>query len=176
MAFSPDSVSGGVYISYNGGSTWDTTTISLSGISSYISAWQLTYDENINTIFTYLEFFYYDSSTSGIYKLSLDKPTSINTDNKTPEKFSLKQNYPNPFNSNTVIQYKLTKPTNLKLIIYDIQGKEVITLINKTQQPGSYSIRWNGNNSNNNSVTGGVYFYRLLTGRETLTRKMVYIP
>ncbi len=176
MAFFPDSVTGGVYISYNGGKSWESFTSGLPSTPILISAHSMFYHKTSNTIYAHLSLSYSNSNTYGIYKLTLDIPTSIYQKTILVESFALLQNYPNPFNSNTVIQYKLTKPTNLKLIIYDIQGKEVITLINKTQQPGSYSIRWNGQNSNNNSVTGGVYFYRLLTGRETLIRKMVYIP
>ncbi|MBZ0202328.1 MAG: cellulase family glycosylhydrolase [Ignavibacteria bacterium] len=70
--------------------------------------------------------------------------------------FSLNQNFPNPFNPSTNISYVLPKNSLVKLVIYDVIGREVVKLVDKPQQQGSYSALFNAA-----SLTSGVYFYRL---------------
>ncbi|KAA3617504.1 MAG: T9SS C-terminal target domain-containing protein [Calditrichaeota bacterium] len=98
--------------------------------------------------------------------------TSINeTAISSIQGFALKQNFPNPFNPNTTIEYQLNKTNNVDLSIYNILGQKVSTLVQKTQQAGSYKVNWNSN-----GVTSGVYFYTLKTsdGFEE-TKKLVVI-
>jgi hypothetical protein len=77
-----------------------------------------------------------------------------------PSVFRLGQNYPNPFNPVTKIQYDLPKDVKVKLIIYDILGREVIRLVNNEfKQAGRYTVEFNGNN-----YASGVYFYRIDAG------------
>jgi Secretion system C-terminal sorting domain len=170
------SVLGGVRLSYDGGVSWELATNGLPGPPPLMSAYNMSYDSREDKIYAYLELIYPDSSKRGLFKLSAKTPTSIREVYGSTQSFTLHQNYPNPFNSSTIIQYKLSSLEKTKLTIYDIQGKEVITLVNQKQQPGSYSLQWNGQNSGNRNVSGGIYFYRLTTGREVTTRKMVYIP
>ena len=100
---------------------------------------------------------------------------SIN--NKIPNKFVLYQNYPNPFNPTTNIKFDLHNNSNVKLIIYDIIGKEIITLVNQKLSAGTYEINWDGS-----SYPSGVYFYRIAihsdkleTEEFTNTKKMVLL-
>jgi hypothetical protein len=102
-----------------------------------------------------------------------------NISTKIPEKFSLHQNYPNPFNPVTKIRFDIAKPSPLiplqsgkfvKLIVYDILGKEVATLVNENLQPGTYEVSFNGSN-----LTSGVYFYKLTTGDFIAVKKMIMI-
>jgi hypothetical protein len=80
--------------------------------------------------------------------------------NIVPKEFRLSQNYPNPFNPVTKIQYDLPKDVKVKLIIYDILGREVIRLVNNDfKQAGRYTVEFNGNN-----YASGVYFYRIEAG------------
>jgi hypothetical protein len=72
-----------------------------------------------------------------------------------PEIFSLSQNYPNPFNPGTVISYQLPVISNVTLMIYDVLGREVSTLVNEEQSAGLKEIQWNAN------VSSGTYFYRI---------------
>ena len=87
-----------------------------------------------------------------------------------PAVFSLEQNYPNPFNPSTSIKFNIPKQSNVKLVIYDVIGKEVATLVNEMKQPGSYEAVFNGDN-----FASGVYFYRLEAGNFTDVKKMVLI-
>jgi len=92
-----------------------------------------------------------------------------------PDEFALHQNYPNPFNPVTTIQYDLPEDTEVKMIIYDILGREVKTLLNKTEQAGYKSIRWNGLNNAGQKVSAGMYFYRLETVGFVKVHKMLLL-
>lgn len=94
---------------------------------------------------------------------------------EVPTKFELYQNYPNPFNSTTTIEYDLKQNTNVEIKIFDILGKQVITLVNNIESPGRKSITWNGTDQNGNPVSTGVYFYNLVIDEATFTKKMLLI-
>ena len=89
--------------------------------------------------------------------------------------FSLKQNYPNPFNQSTLISYKLNNDMNLTLKIFDLQGREIRTLLKKYQTSGHYSISWDGRNINGKSMNSGIYIYRLSGDKRTQSRKMLFL-
>jgi hypothetical protein len=82
--------------------------------------------------------------------------------------YILRQNYPNPFNPQTTITYSLPERTYVRLIVYDLLGRIVSTLVDETQEAGEKSIELDARN-----LTSGVYFYRLKTGKDFETRKMV---
>jgi hypothetical protein len=95
----------------------------------------------------------------------------------TPEYFELYQNYPNPFNPSTTISYNINKNEIVNLSVYDVSGKLVRVLINNEFKPaGRYQVNFNTNNINNTSgLSSGIYYYRLSTGNESVTRKMILI-
>lgn len=99
-------------------------------------------------------------NTIGIYNISTEIPSS----------YSLSQNYPNPFNPTTNIKFDIPKTSDVKLIIYDILGEEISTLVNENINAGSYQVDWNGGN-----YPSGVYFYRLSAGDFSETKKMLMI-
>ena len=78
-----------------------------------------------------------------------------------PSNYSLKQNYPNPFNPTTKIDFSLPVESNVKLIIYNILGQEVIQLVNNEMTAGNHSIIWNANDAAGNQLTSGIYLYKL---------------
>ncbi len=82
--------------------------------------------------------------------------TVKNADGKIPASFTLNQNYPNPFNPVTTINYDLRITGYVKLIAYDIMGREVKTLIYEKQSPGTYQVDFDGSN-----LSSGVYFYKI---------------
>ncbi|MBU0561924.1 MAG: hypothetical protein KKG93_20440, partial [Bacteroidetes bacterium] len=83
--------------------------------------------------------------------------TSIDTKTlQTPKEFLLYQNYPNPFNSSTIIAYTLSERSFVNLIVYDLMGKEVITLVNEKQTGISYQVVWNGRNKYGKEASSGV--------------------
>jgi len=92
-----------------------------------------------------------------------------------PESYHLSQNYPNPFNPITNIQYDIPEEGHIQLIIYDLLGRKVRTLVNKIVLPGYKSIKWDGKNDNGSLVTSGVYFYMIQAGNFSKTKKMIIL-
>jgi hypothetical protein len=90
--------------------------------------------------------------------------------NEIPTNFALYQNYPNPFNPSTTIEFDIPERTNIKLVIYDILGREVETIVDKELEPGKYKINFTATN-----LPSGVYFYTLKTPKFTKTNKMLLI-
>ena len=90
--------------------------------------------------------------------------------NLLPEKITLYQNYPNPFNPTTIIKYDLTEFSNVKLSIYDINGKLVQTLLNSNMPAGKYEIEWNAA-----GVASGIYIYSIESGNAVLNKKLILL-
>ena len=87
----------------------------------------------------------------------------------TPMNFKLNQNYPNPFNPSTIINYQVSEPSYITLKIFDSIGNEVETLVNEYKQPGAYNSTFH---SQKFSLSSGVYFYTLRSGKNIQTNKM----
>jgi N-acetylneuraminic acid mutarotase len=103
------------------------------------------------------EFWEYDSGVTSVQN---------NNDSKI-NKFSLYQNYPNPFNPVTTIQYEIPKESFVKIIVYDVLGREVKELLNEEKPKGIYEITFNGS-----GLASGTYFYQLKTENYIETKKM----
>ena len=86
---------------------------------------------------------------------------------------SLKGCYPNPFNPTTTISFSIKEKAPVELIIYNILGQKVRTLVNQPLEPGEHSIVWNGTDNKGRSVASGIYFYRMKAGNYSETKKMV---
>ena len=101
-------------------------------------------------------------------------PQSVTSTEETPAtvvtKYTLMQNYPNPFNPVTNISFTLPEKANVKLIVYNILGKEIATLINGNLSAGEHTVSFDASN-----LSSGVYFYRIQAGNFTSTRKMTYL-
>lgn len=93
-----------------------------------------------------------------------------NVSKDIPSAYSLSQNYPNPFNPATNIKFSIIKTEQVKLIVYDVQGREIQTLINESLKPGTYEASFDGS-----ALSSGVYFYKLMTKGFTKTKKMLLI-
>lgn len=96
--------------------------------------------------------------------LGVEKNTS------TVNAYNLYQNYPNPFNPVTDIEFDIPKFSYVKLIVYDITGREVETLLSEMLTPGNYKVKFDGS-----TLSGGVYFYQLITDSYSQTKKMMLI-
>ncbi len=94
----------------------------------------------------------------------------LNTTTTEAKNYSLSQNYPNPFNPETKIQFSIPKNGFVKIIVYDLLGREVNELVNEFKQQGSYGISFNGAN-----LSSGIYFYKLITDDFIETKKMILI-
>ena len=93
-----------------------------------------------------------------------------NFNSQIPDKFSLYQNYPNPFNPVTNIKFDIAKSTNTSIVIYDMLGKEISSLVNQVLAPGSYQYSFNAA-----SFPSGIYYYRIKTNEFTDIRKMILL-
>ena len=117
-----------------------------------------------------------DSSFNYIISKSSDfffeNINSVSSNNKEPLKFNLSQNYPNPFNPTTMINYSVPKAGIVTIKIYDILGRELVTLVNEEKEAGSYRVQLS---AVSNQLGSGVYFYRMQAGSFVETRKLMLI-
>jgi len=106
----------------------------------------------------------YISTQAGIIKLT-DLSLSVidNCDKTIRYGFKLFRNFPNPFNSETKIKFHILEPSYVKLRVYDLLGREIITLLEKQLSPGYYEVLWDGKDEFNNDLPTGVYLYELET-------------
>jgi hypothetical protein len=96
-------------------------------------------------------------------------PGTVSVENEEhPLNYSLAQNYPNPFNPSTTISFSVPKSGFVKLVVYDLLGKEVTTLLNEEKVAGKYEVNFNVNN-----LASGIYFYTINAGSFTSTKKMI---
>ena len=100
-------------------------------------------------------------------------PLAVDEKLMIPTEYALAQNYPNPFNPETRIHYELPESGHVRLVIYDILGRELVQLVNTQQGPGRYDILWKGEDASGLPVSSGIYFYQLKVGSFSETKKMV---
>ena len=103
--------------------------------------------------------------------------TIVNSDNKLMEPNSiLHQNYPNPFNPTTTIDFSIQNDSNVKLAIYNIKGQKVRALTNEFIVKGLHSIIWNGDDDSGDSVSSGVYLYKInVNGKTEAVKKCMLL-
>ena len=92
-----------------------------------------------------------------------------------PEEYALYNNYPNPFNPSTVIKYALPEASGVSLLIYNINGQEVMRWDESDVSPGYYEKMWNGTTQAGVPVSSGMYIYRIIAGDFVQTRKMLLL-
>jgi hypothetical protein len=107
-----------------------------------------------------------------VYVYSHKKIDGIHNEGKspTPHMFRLLQNYPNPFNPSTTIRYQIPKAARVVLKVYDVLGREVMTLVDRNQEVGEHSVRLNGQN-----LAGGLYLYRLEALGKVMVKKLLLL-
>jgi hypothetical protein len=163
--------------SSNGGTTWGTDTrltnnSASSGLPSIAvsgSVVHVVWEDNRDTE---IEVYYKRNPTGNSVGIN-------NISTEIPSEYSLGQNYPNPFNPSTKIRFTVPLWRGdegwnnigeglVTLKVFDISGKEVATLVNEQLQPGTYETDWNAS-----SFSSGVYFYKIVAGKFSETRKMI---
>ncbi|MCK4639853.1 MAG: T9SS type A sorting domain-containing protein, partial [Candidatus Marinimicrobia bacterium] len=92
-----------------------------------------------------------------------------------PTEYKLEQNFPNPFNPTTTISYSLPRNCHVTITIYDISGREIITLRKENETAGYRSITWDGQDKNGSIVHSGVYIYNILTDKYRASKKMLFL-
>lgn len=106
----------------------------------------------------------------------LDLTTKVNDESEQiPDNIILYQNYPNPFNPSTTISFKIPQKSKVFLEIFDIFGKRIKTLVDDEVDSGIHQFTWNGIDDLDNQVASGIYFYRLIVGKNSQTKKMILI-
>ena len=102
---------------------------------------------------------------------------SVDGTNNFPNEYALEQNYPNPFNPTTTIKYSIPEKlalngvhTNVKVIVYDILGREIATLVNEVKQAGNYEVVFDAG-----KLSSGTYLYRIISGEFLDTKKMILL-
>jgi hypothetical protein len=93
-----------------------------------------------------------------------------NISSNVPKNFNLYQNYPNPFNPSTNIKFDIVKQAPVRLVVYDILGRQVDVLVNDNLRPGTYEV-----NYSSLKLSSGVYFYEMTAGDYRDVRKMILI-
>lgn len=92
-----------------------------------------------------------------------------------PESYSLMQNYPNPFNPTTTIEFSIPNGQDVRLSIYSLEGREIITLVNGFTGRGHHKVVWQGKDNNGIPLPSGVYFYTLSANDFRQTHRMVFL-
>ena len=103
--------------------------------------------------------------------------TSVqNISTEVPSAYSLGQNYPNPYNPMTNVKFSIVKAGDVKIIVYDVQGRELQTLVNEKLNAGTYEVKFDARQGGSSrELTSGVYFYRMVTEGFSETKRMLLI-
>ena len=113
---------------------------------------------------------------TGTRQLLVERSGDLNTESiGIPNSFVLHPNYPNPFNPETQIRFEMPYAGNVDLSIYNLLGMKVRTLYNGQKSAGVFVYKWNGKNDHNQSVSGGVYIYKLQSGQQMQMHKMILL-
>jgi len=107
-------------------------------------------------------------STFKLDDLSLSGTNGIAEQSTQPFTYSLSQNFPNPFNPSTLIRYQVAAAGPVRLAVYDILGREVATLVDGIEQPGTHEVRFDGG-----GLASGIYLYKIQTAGFVQQRKMI---
>jgi hypothetical protein len=92
-----------------------------------------------------------------------------------PRNFALFQNYPNPFNVSTVISFSIPSRSHVRVDVFDILGRSVVTLLEDVRDQGYHAIAWDGTSASGEDLSSGVYLYRVSSDGHTEQRKMVLL-
>ena len=113
---------------------------------------------------------YYD-----VYLIKIGPETGIEEKESFPEYFLVSQSEPNPFNYRTLLKYKLSQNTRVHIVVYNIFGQQVRTLVSKKQDEGLHFVLWDGRDDFGRKLRSGVYFCKIQAGDCTETKKMILL-
>jgi hypothetical protein len=110
-------------------------------------------------------------TNNSVYRRPLAEVIGIKTISElVPAQYSLGQNYPNPFNPSTKFTIQIARSSDILVTVYNVLGSQVEILVNRQLKPGTYEIDWNAS-----GYPSGVYYYKLITGHFSETKKMILI-
>ncbi len=159
---------------------WNNNPVGSTNLNAWVNWWDSVVESEIQDKI----YDFFDDGTLGIveyqpYLLAPDTTAPIvgikDDIINNPVKFLLHQNYPNPFNPTTTISYNLTTLYHVELIVFNLLGQKIRSLVNAKQPTGTYYIQWNGRDDQDEKVSSGIYLYRLQVGKYYETKKMVLL-
>jgi hypothetical protein len=148
----------GLYVSTNRGASWTDASAGMASPGIYALAVSGTH--------------IFGTTYGGVWRRALSEMiTSAGlAGNETPGAFVLEQNYPNPFNPWTTIRFELPGPMRVTVRVFDLLGREVSVLLDRTTGGGVHEVRWDGSR-----VASGVYVYRLQAGNYVASKRLVVL-
>ena len=157
----------GVFYTADLGTTWGQISTPAETESDYIVSGMFL-NTNMGYIFT---------DNGLVLRFASQVPTAIREPflAKNPNDFQLYQNYPNPFNPSTQITFFLPHAAEVKIVIYDLQGRKVRTLLDGYRTAGTHNLTWAGTNDTGKNVASGVYIYKMTTNGFSTQKKMQLI-
>ena len=119
----------------------------------------------------------YQNSSAFASNLAMGTVTEVEDEpgDRLPTRYSLAQNYPNPFNPDTRIEFSLPRNSDIKLTVFNMLGRTVKVLLEEPKEAGNHAVVWDGTAQNGESVSSGIYFYRLETAEFTTSKKMLLL-
>jgi len=150
---------GAIYKSTNDGANWG----SLDVPTNYLMQFTKFFDVNNGLAFGQYGVILRTTNGGGLVAVK-------NIESEIPSAYSLSQNYPNPFNNTSKLKFEIANLGNVKIIVYDVMGREVQTLVNERLQAGTYETTFDGS-----MLNSGVYFYKIRAGEFTETKRMLLI-
>ena len=100
---------------------------------------------------------------------------SVSMENSLISSFILHQNFPNPFNPSTTIQYSTDSHSNIKIVIFNVYGQKIKTLVDRYESSGNHTVTWNATDDNGNEVSSGIYIYQLSANGINTQKQMLLL-
>lgn len=166
---------GGVFISADNGDSWEPFNDGLTDM------------QVCDFTFKNLHNYYVATSGGGVFRYNVEYDIYANrvtadgdlvvtgSQSVQPAVTALHQNYPNPFNPTTTVRFDLQKPAHVKLIVYNVKGGLVSTVVDREMTEGCKEVTWSAKDNRGRAVSSGIYFYRLVAGDFVQTKKMVLL-
>lgn len=111
----------------------------------------------------------------GVYTIHIPVHVENEYTDILPDQYYLSHNYPNPFNPETKIQFEIPETAEVEIIIYNMEGREIRSLLRERREAGHHEVFWDGTDNNNCKVSSGVYLYQLTAGQYVFSRKLIFI-
>jgi hypothetical protein len=159
--------------SVNNGTSWETIASNVNSTGLY--TWNIPSIESIQCLIRIT-----DSDNAEVYdssnnSFSIVVPVSVKIEGVLPQEYVLHQNSPNPFNPTTTIAYALPEPAHVRMELFNIHGEKVISLVDSHQNPGFYTVKWDGRDDLGRLVSDGIYLCRFYTGVYNRTMRMLLL-
>jgi hypothetical protein len=114
-----------------------------------------------------------EQEIQNLYSLFTDVMST--DDPRLPNQTMLYQNYPNPFNASTTISYQLKNEEHVRIILFNMLGQSIRTLVDEKKSAGSYVINWDGRHDNGSQVSSGIYIYQMHAGEFKQSHKLILL-